>query len=286
MSPFAFFSRHPRGELSAYIDGQLPASRAGRIAAHLDSCAPCAEEVTALRALSTALRELPDVAAPRSFALTPAHVADTRRVPEPTAYRGGGDLPLANGFRVATVGLAFALAAVVFVDVGGVVDDDGTRRNRSGDDAALILDELAATESLAQESALDAGGEGFGDDASAPYALEGGGDGDDSDLPDDANPPDDRNSNEGPGVDRPSGADADASGAAADEGDATARISGLSEDNEDSASPAAGDALNAISGSDDGSGGSTLLLVEITLAAALIAALIATLLITRARKFE
>lgn len=74
-----FKNRHPRGDLSAYIDGQLEPKRALRTEAHIESCRECSTELAELRELRSALSALPEVRAPRSFALTPAQVAQTVR---------------------------------------------------------------------------------------------------------------------------------------------------------------------------------------------------------------
>ena len=74
-----FFWRQRRqhikeADLSAYVDGRPEQTARVRIEAHVESCAECREALVELRALRTALRELPRVAAPRSFALREADV--------------------------------------------------------------------------------------------------------------------------------------------------------------------------------------------------------------------
>ena len=109
------FNRHNRlrEDLSAYIDGRLSAREAAAVESHLASCGTCPAELEGLRLASQALRGLPAVEAPRSFALTPemAGMPSRKRV---TSY------PALNaGMRLSAAGLAVALAAVMFVDFGG-----------------------------------------------------------------------------------------------------------------------------------------------------------------------
>ncbi len=117
-----WFNRHRRlrDQLSAYIDGELDASAAERLERHLAECGRCRQEMEQLRATVAALQELPAVEPPRSFTLSPERVAP--RPPMPVAS------PLAFGARIATAGVAAALAVVLVVDLGdfggdGVTDE-------------------------------------------------------------------------------------------------------------------------------------------------------------------
>jgi len=107
-----------RDQLSAYIDGELAAAAAERLEAHLAGCQGCRLEVEQLRATAAALRDLPEVQAPRSFALSPERAAGRRP-------RAGAAAPLALGMRLAAAGVAMALAAVLVVDLGGLAGDGG-----------------------------------------------------------------------------------------------------------------------------------------------------------------
>ncbi|MDO8616791.1 MAG: zf-HC2 domain-containing protein [Dehalococcoidia bacterium] len=108
-----------RDKLSPYIDGRLNAREAAAVEAHLQRCEACTRELEELRLTVMALRELPQVEPPRSFALTPAQVG------VPASAQTGGRLParspslplIAAGARIAAAGLAVALAAVVIFDV-------------------------------------------------------------------------------------------------------------------------------------------------------------------------
>jgi hypothetical protein len=73
-----------------------------------------------MRLLRTALADLPEVSAPRSFALTPEMVARPAR--ERVANGPG---PAFIAMRVAGAGVAAALAVVVLIDRGGGTDYSG-----------------------------------------------------------------------------------------------------------------------------------------------------------------
>lgn len=119
-----WFNRHRRyrDDLSAYIDGELPPERTADSEAHLKVCQGCRRELEGLRATALALRDLPPAAVPRSFALTPeqaGHRADRRPA--------SGLPALTAGLRLASAGLAVALAVVVVIDLAGGGGDSGER---------------------------------------------------------------------------------------------------------------------------------------------------------------
>jgi anti-sigma factor RsiW len=118
-----------RESLSPYLDGELEARAAERLEAHLAACEGCRLELRQLRATAAALRELPEVQVPRSFALSPERAAVGRR---PLT---GAAAPLALGMRLAAAGVAVALAAVLVVDLGGFSGDNqaGTTAQQTSD---------------------------------------------------------------------------------------------------------------------------------------------------------
>jgi hypothetical protein len=122
----SIFNRHPRAELSAYLDGELIPLRIEAMQAHLASCQSCRAELEALRELKTGLATLPEIAVPRSFALTPEMAVRPLREKErpvvPVRARA-----LANGMRLAGAGMTLALVLVLVLDfTGGGTKGGGT----------------------------------------------------------------------------------------------------------------------------------------------------------------
>jgi hypothetical protein len=152
------FNRHPRGDISAHADGELAPDRLDALETHLAGCQRCRTELDGLLTVRSALRDLPQVAAPRSFTLTPAMA---EREPPPVTSR---TTPSFVAMRIAGAGFAAVLAVVVMLDAGGIVDDNG---GRGGDDSSTALFESAAT-----------GTPGVQEDAFAPTSDVTDGDGD------------------------------------------------------------------------------------------------------------
>jgi len=143
---------------SAYLDGEISPKEALAVESHLESCDSCRDELAEIRFFASALAELPEVEAPRSFALTPEHVAAPATPPQ--AMRS-----LNSGLRMAGGALAAALAVVLVLDIGGVVGNDGEvhdgattlQRNAAYDMASGAAEKQAAP---IPETADGAGGEG------------------------------------------------------------------------------------------------------------------------------
>ncbi len=106
------FRRHPVSdqELSAYLDGRLPARARARVDSHLQSCDGCSRKLEEMRLLLAGLRRLPEVKVPRSFALTPAMAAEARPRPEQTRER--------VAVRRAYLGLSGATVAAALLLIG------------------------------------------------------------------------------------------------------------------------------------------------------------------------
>jgi hypothetical protein len=51
-------TRHPGEELSAYADGELSAERGREIELHLQGCTECRRELTIIRSIGNAMREI------------------------------------------------------------------------------------------------------------------------------------------------------------------------------------------------------------------------------------
>ncbi len=112
------FNRHPRAELSAHLDGELIPLRVEAMQVHLASCQSCRAELEALRQLKADLAALPEMPAPRSFALTPQMAASPARE-RPQAYVPPRTAALANGMRLAGAAMSLALALVLVLDFTG-----------------------------------------------------------------------------------------------------------------------------------------------------------------------
>lgn len=158
MSPIPFFARHPRADLSAYIDEQLPPQRLAAVESHLAACPACRTEVEGLRATRDLLAALPQAEAPRSFALTPQMLGAGNSPEEARRPSRRGLAPAFFGMRIASAGLAVALALVFVADLGGGSSDSGG--DDDSGDAAII--QMAATDTL---SAADAAPEAQSDGA-------------------------------------------------------------------------------------------------------------------------
>jgi len=164
--------RRFREGLSAYLDGELEAAAAERLDAHLAACDGCRLELDQLRATATALRDLPAVEAPRSFALSPEATrlgVSPERVPrrrEPPLAAA----PLALGMRLAAAGVAVALAAVLVVDLGGLSGDNqpGTApQTATQRDAEYAAPTDSAAAPDVQGEGTPPAGEAFGEDKGA-----------------------------------------------------------------------------------------------------------------------
>ena len=138
------FSRHPRDDISAHADGELAPDRLDPLETHLAGCERCRKELADLLAVRTALRDLPQVAAPRSFTLTPAMA---EREPLPVTSRS---TPSFVAMRVAGAGFAAVLAVVVMLDAGGFVDDNGG----GGDDSSAELLDAAPASRIVTTSGI------------------------------------------------------------------------------------------------------------------------------------
>jgi Putative zinc-finger len=122
----SIFNRHPRAELSAYLDGELIPLRIEAMQAHLASCQSCVTELEALRELKTGLATLAEIAAPRSFALTPEMASSPLRERERPAVPVRSRA-MANGMRLAGAGMTLALVLVLVLDfTGGGTKGGGT----------------------------------------------------------------------------------------------------------------------------------------------------------------
>ncbi len=119
-----------RDRISAYIDGELSSSEIAALERHLAGCAGCRNKLAELRAVTRAVRALPQIRAPRSFTLTPQMAGRPARSPvfaTPAA---------AAGMRLAGAALAVALAVVIVVDAGNLGSEQSSEKLTSERDAA------------------------------------------------------------------------------------------------------------------------------------------------------
>jgi Putative zinc-finger len=123
-----WLNKHARfkDQLSPYLDGALSSTEIATLEAHLGTCEACRGELDELRATVAATRDLPQVDAPRSFALTPQMLEGRR-----PAAAGTSAPPLALGMRLASAGVAVFLAVVVIGDLSDAGDGGGGAREVS-----------------------------------------------------------------------------------------------------------------------------------------------------------
>ena len=154
-----FFRQHPVREdaLSAYIDGALSGDALSRVERHLESCERCRSAVEELRAVRSAVQELPRERAPRSFALRRADIEAPRQVAPSGVLRTS---PMLGA--VATIAL-LAFFSLVGLDVA---DGPSGSSDRSGQTSSLEAPEDSAAGDAAEPAAEAA-------DGGAPPQVEG-----------------------------------------------------------------------------------------------------------------
>ncbi len=156
--PNTLFARHRNFAecADAYADGELRGAKLRRFEQHLGGCEACQAAVAGARTLKTAVGALPEVAAPRSFQLTP------RMVEKPAAAKQKAGTPLYLGLARAGAAMSVAVFAVVLVgsaldsggssgDTASFGDDDGRQLELSGAPAqdTFNTDDLSSTQAEA-----------------------------------------------------------------------------------------------------------------------------------------
>jgi len=106
----AWFHRHPvsSADLSAYVDDALPPRRLEQVRRHLASCPACTATVDELLEVKAAVRGVPAITAPRSFAVRPAMLPGRARL-------------LAGGFPYAFAPAAALTALLLLLSADFVV---------------------------------------------------------------------------------------------------------------------------------------------------------------------
>ncbi len=151
-------ARH-RNNLSPCVDGRLKPVETAALEAHLAACEPCRHELEDLRATVTAVRDLPELETPRSFAVTPQMLERRRAVATAPSTP-----PLAIGMRMASAALAVVLAVVVIGDLG-----EGS--NGAGGDGARLESASESTDPPELAAAADAEQASDERDPAAPAAT-------------------------------------------------------------------------------------------------------------------
>jgi len=144
---FPSLRRHSRfaRDLDAYVDGELAHARVRELEEHLARCTSCTRIVEELQLFKRMAAALPDVAAPRSFRLTAAMVAEQPKT-EPLPAVPRWQLNLARGAAAIAI---FGLVATVTVDLA--------RGGGSGSSNSASAPKATSFESAADASKFGAG---------------------------------------------------------------------------------------------------------------------------------
>ena len=144
MIGFLGIRRHARLRdlLSAYMDGQVSESDARQVETHLSECEACRWELGTLRATIGLLRELPELAAPRSFTFAEAPV---RAAMPPIVWTG----------RLATCVAALLLVALLLGDVLGLATQQIASRELTAAPSLAPMAPADAAPSVAAERILE-----------------------------------------------------------------------------------------------------------------------------------
>jgi hypothetical protein len=125
---------HSAESITAYIDGELSAAERARFEADLRQSPQLQQEVETERVLKAVLKSaLPEVPAPRSFALTEEMVGRTHAAPAP----GWFNLAAMRTAQATAAVAVFAFVTLIVVDLGNTTRNDGAG---SGAPASLESD--------------------------------------------------------------------------------------------------------------------------------------------------
>jgi hypothetical protein len=168
--------KHPTTELAEYLDGTLPAEARAVVAAHLDACTTCAEEMRAAEAARIVLRTQPAIVAPPAVgmeAIAEARAAAAALHTRHEAARWAPHQAWSRWAAVAGVAAGILLLAVIVLPNVGGGDRGGTLTADAEYDAAAmtpaaaveVIDgdlDIAAIQRLAQGYRVEeaAGAEG------------------------------------------------------------------------------------------------------------------------------
>jgi anti-sigma factor RsiW len=151
MRLFSFRRSHARftAAADAYVDGELRDSESRRFEAHLTGCARCQALVSEARALKSALVDLPELEAPRSFALTPAMLAA-----QPSGF-ARAVIARTPAYMYAMRGIAAAAVAVFAVVAISGLNGGGSERSASSPERQTSLSAAEAPRDNSAKSATD-----------------------------------------------------------------------------------------------------------------------------------
>jgi anti-sigma factor RsiW len=141
-----------RGDLSAWIDGELPAARASAVAAHVEGCAECRAHGDALRGVDRALGAIPlPEVSPDALTVLRRRIAAE---PQPRLARGATRRTPARRWRYALgAGAAAAAALVLYLVTATDLLDEATPEELS---LAFDLDTVEDLEVIANLELLEA----------------------------------------------------------------------------------------------------------------------------------
>ncbi len=156
---FLRFGEHSWSEdnLSAYVDRRLSSTDARRLETHIAGCERCRLNLAELQATVEAVRALPALRAPRSFALGPDWARRPALRPLPTRPAPAGFWRTGMGLQGGAIAAALLFVALIAADL--VTVRQPASLDRSGrDELATMATAAATTMPLATGTALPKAG--------------------------------------------------------------------------------------------------------------------------------
>jgi hypothetical protein len=143
------FSSHVDDRLSEYIDGRLAPGDVARLESHVATCPECTAQLAGMRRAIAALRSLPEVDAPRSFAINEAMVRPV------STYRP----PRWQAIAAPAAGMAVVFVLLLGGDLATSIDseDDEDVVEDAASEELLQMDALASEEAAGADLAPEEG---------------------------------------------------------------------------------------------------------------------------------
>ena len=152
------FNPHVDNRLSEYLDGRLSATEAARIEEHVAHCADCAADLDGIRKTIATLQTLPEVEAPRSFAINEAMVRPVNTY-RPARWQA---------YAAPAAGMAVVFVLLLGGDLATSIDgNDDEDVAEEASQELIQMDELATEQGAAAEGATEPQEPAVGED-SAP----------------------------------------------------------------------------------------------------------------------